>query len=72
MKVINGQTGLIEHDLLTLEEMNNAPYPYYDENIYNKYFDGNPIPMNQLLLKLMYLQVEDVHLNVYFVFGQQQ
>ena len=48
MKVINGKNGLIEHDLLTLEEMNNSPFPYYDEKIYDKYFDGNPIPMNQL------------------------
>ena len=48
MKVINGKNGLIEHDLLTLEEMNNSPFPYYDESIYDKYFDGNPIPMNQL------------------------
>ena len=28
--------------------MNYAPFPYYDENIYDKYFDGNPIPMNEL------------------------
>ena len=48
MKVLNGQSGLIEHDLLTLEEMNNAPFPYYDKLIYDKYYDGNPIPMNQL------------------------
>ena len=41
MKVINGQEGLIEHDLLTLDEMNKAPFPYYDKNIYDKYFDGN-------------------------------
>ena len=48
IKVLKGATGVLEHDLLTLEEMNNAPFPYYDENIYDKYFDGNPIPMNQL------------------------
>ena len=48
MKVINGENGLINHDLLTLEEMNKAPFPYYDKHIYDKYFDGNPIPMNQL------------------------
>ena len=28
--------------------MNEAPFPYYDKNIYDKYFDGNPIPMNTL------------------------
>ena len=48
MKVINGKDGLLEHDLLTLEEMNKAPFPYYDKFIYDKYFDGNPIPMNKL------------------------
>ena len=28
--------------------MNEAPIPYYDKHIYDKYFDGNPIPMNKL------------------------
>ena len=28
--------------------MNEAPFPYYDKYIYDKYFDGNPIPMNKL------------------------
>ena len=48
IKVLKGKSGIIEHDLLTLEEMNNAPFPYYDKNIFDKYFDGNPIPMNTL------------------------
>ena len=48
VKVLEGQNGLIHHDLLTLDEMNNAPFPYYDKYIYDKYFDGNPIPMNKL------------------------
>ena len=48
LKVLEGQSGVINHDLLTKEEMNNAPLPYYDESIYDKYFDGNPIPMNKL------------------------
>ena len=48
IKVLEGQTGLINHDLLTKDEMNNAPIPYYDDMIYDKYFDGNPIPMNVL------------------------
>ena len=47
LKVINGKNGLLEHDLLTVEEMNNAPFPYYDKLIYNKYVDGNPIPMGE-------------------------
>jgi len=48
IKVLEGQTGLINHDLLTKDEMNDAPIPYYDNMIYDKYFDGNPIPMNIL------------------------
>jgi len=48
IKVLEGQTGLINHDLLTKDEMNDAPIPYYDDMIYDKYFDGNPIPMNVL------------------------
>ena len=48
IKVLNGTNGVIDHDLLTKEEMNNAPFPYFDKFIYDKYFDGNPIPMNQL------------------------
>lgn len=48
LKVLNGTEGLLEHDMLTLEEMNNSPFPYYDENIFNKYWDGNPIPLNKL------------------------
>ena len=46
-KVIDGKSGLIEHDLLTLEEMNKAPFPYFDKTIFNKYVDGNPIPMGK-------------------------
>ena len=37
MKILNGKNGLIEHDLLTLEEMNSAPLPYYDKKIFDKY-----------------------------------
>ena len=48
IKVLEGKTGVLNHDLLTKEEMNAAPIPYYDNMIYDKYFDGNPIPMNEL------------------------
>ena len=48
IKVINGKNGILNHDLLTREEMNSAPFPYYDNTIFDKYFDGNPIPMNTL------------------------
>ena len=48
MKVLEGKNGVLNHDLLTKDEMNSAPFPYYDKNIFDKYFDGNPIPMNVL------------------------
>lgn len=43
VKVVNGATGVIEHDLLSTAEMNAAPYPYYDETIARRYWDANPI-----------------------------
>lgn len=42
VKVVNGATGVIEHDMLTLKEMNDSPYPYYDEEHAHLYFDLNP------------------------------
>jgi len=42
VKVLNGARGVIEFDLLTLQEMNSAPYPYYDSSIAYRYWDGNP------------------------------
>ena len=48
VKVLNGESGVINHDLLTKDEMNASPFPYYDKLIYDKYFDGNPLPMNTL------------------------
>lgn len=41
-KVVQGATGVLEHDLLTLKEMNDAPYPYYDELHARLYVDFNP------------------------------
>ncbi|MEM6450157.1 MAG: radical SAM protein [Cyanobacteria bacterium P01_D01_bin.105] len=43
VRVINGASGIIEHDLLTLDEMNAAPFPYYDEIYAHRYSDSNPI-----------------------------
>lgn len=42
LKVINGAAGIVEFDLLTPEEMNAAPFPYYDDTIALRYFDCNP------------------------------
>ena len=40
--VINGKEGLIDFNLLTSEEMNAAPFPYFDDVIWDKYWDANP------------------------------
>ncbi|HKM64528.1 MAG TPA: radical SAM protein [Acidisphaera sp.] len=42
VKVLNGASGMIDFDLLTLEEMNAAPFPYYDRTYAHRYWDGNP------------------------------
>jgi radical SAM superfamily enzyme YgiQ (UPF0313 family) len=42
VKVIEGATGVLDHDLLTREEMNAAPFPYYDAQIAHSYWDSNP------------------------------
>jgi radical SAM superfamily enzyme YgiQ (UPF0313 family) len=41
-RIIEGAEGVVDFDLLTVEEMNNAPFPYYDEVIAHRYFDSNP------------------------------
>lgn len=40
--VVNGKTGILEHDLLTVAEMNAAPWPMYDEEVATSYYDRNP------------------------------
>lgn len=50
--VVNGKRGVIEHELLTVAEMNAAPWPLYDEAVATAYFDRNPrgvkLPQAQL------------------------
>lgn len=43
VRVLKGEEGVIEHDLLTLAEMNAAPFPYFDEVIAHRYSDANPV-----------------------------
>lgn len=43
VRVLNGESGIIDYDLLTLAEMNAAPFPYFDETHAYRYWDGNPI-----------------------------
>jgi radical SAM superfamily enzyme YgiQ (UPF0313 family) len=42
VRVLEGASGLIDFDLLSLEEMNAAPFPYYDATIAHRYLDTNP------------------------------
>jgi len=42
VRVANGATGVVDFDLLTVEEMNAAPFPYYDQTIALGYTDANP------------------------------
>lgn len=43
VRVLNGASGVLPHDLLSVEEMNAAPYPYFDETIAHRYWDMNPV-----------------------------
>jgi len=42
VRVLRGEEGVIDHDLLTEEEMNAAPFPYYDATIAKRYWDPSP------------------------------
>jgi radical SAM superfamily enzyme YgiQ (UPF0313 family) len=43
VKVVNGASGFIPYDFLSLDEMNAAPYPYYDfEHVY-RYWEPAPV-----------------------------
>ena len=42
VRVLRGESGVIDFDLLTLEEMNAAPFPYYDATMAHRYLDTNP------------------------------
>lgn len=42
VRVINGQSGIIDFDLLSEGEMNASPFPYMDESYVGKYWDSNP------------------------------
>ena len=41
-KAARGQAGLIEHDIMTEKEMNDAPDPMFDEEVALRYWDSNP------------------------------
>ncbi|GAB0058526.1 hypothetical protein SIID45300_02877 [Candidatus Magnetaquicoccaceae bacterium FCR-1] len=43
VRAVQGETGLIDFDLLTPEEMNSAPFPYFDHLYAYRYWDSNPV-----------------------------
>jgi len=43
VRVINGESGLVEYDMLSEQEMNQAPFPYYEQIYIDRYNDLNPI-----------------------------
>ncbi len=53
MSVLNGAAGIVDYDLLTVDEMNASPYPWLDETIAHAYWDacppGQEAPQLQLL-----------------------
>lgn len=42
VKVVNGERGVIHHDMLTKDEMNAAPFPLFNVNEAWRYFDACP------------------------------
>jgi radical SAM superfamily enzyme YgiQ (UPF0313 family) len=40
--VVNGARGVIDFNMLSVEEMNAAPTPYFDDTIAHQYWDANP------------------------------
>ena len=42
VRVLGGESGMIDFDLLSVEEMNAAPFPYYDPVYAHRYIDANP------------------------------
>jgi len=42
LKVVNGETGILDYDFMTKEEMNSSPAPMWDEEVATWYYDMNP------------------------------
>lgn len=43
VRVLNGESGEIDHDRLTEAEMNASPFPYYDDTYARRYWDNTPV-----------------------------
>jgi radical SAM superfamily enzyme YgiQ (UPF0313 family) len=42
VRVLNGESGLVDFDMLSKAEMNAAPFPYFDATYAHRYWDANP------------------------------
>ncbi len=42
VRVVNGETGIIDFDFLSQDEMNSAPFPYYSKQYAHRYMDACP------------------------------
>lgn len=52
VQAVQGKLGLIDHQLLTVEEMNAAPIPMMDAACWDHYWDSNPIGQQHPHLQL--------------------
>lgn len=43
LKVLEGTSGVLDYNFLTEDEMNDAPFPYFDKAVIDRYWDSNPI-----------------------------
>jgi radical SAM superfamily enzyme YgiQ (UPF0313 family) len=43
LRVINGESGVIDFDFLTQKEMNEAPLPYFEEEVLKRYYNNRPL-----------------------------
>lgn len=49
VRVVNGESGVLDFDFLTEKEMNAAPYPQMDDEVMLNYWDSNPYASQPLL-----------------------
>ncbi len=40
--IINGESGVVDFDMLSRAEMNESPFPYFDATYAHRYWDANP------------------------------
>ena len=43
VKALNGANGVVDFDFMTLDELNDAPFPYFDGTYAYRYWDNNPV-----------------------------